>query len=60
MSTPKTSSGKTALMYAAEKGNLGIANLLLEKGADLNATDNDGKTALQIAQENNQAAMVSF
>lgn len=31
--------GYTALMYAAEKGYLEIAKLLIEKGANVNATN---------------------
>ncbi|MDE0011882.1 MAG: ankyrin repeat domain-containing protein [Candidatus Poribacteria bacterium] len=38
--------GKTALHYAAKAGFLKIINLLIERGAPLNATDNDGETPL--------------
>ena len=38
--------GKTALHYAAKAGFLKVINLLIEKGASLDATDNNGETAL--------------
>jgi uncharacterized protein len=36
----------TVLMEAAVRGNVGIMSLLLEKGADVNARDKDGWSAL--------------
>ena len=39
----------TALMIACQLGNEGIVNLLLENGADVNAKNSDGKTALCMA-----------
>lgn len=44
--------GKTPLMYAAEEGHTEIVELLLHKGADLNKKDKNGKTALMLAEEN--------
>ena len=38
--------GKTALHYAAKAGFLKVINLLIERGAPLDATDNDGETPL--------------
>lgn len=38
--------GKTGLHYAAKAGFLKVINLLIEKGADLDATDNNGETPL--------------
>ena len=37
--------GRTALMYAAEKNYLSIVELLLKKGAKVNIKDNEGHTA---------------
>ena len=39
----------TALMEAAENGNLGIVKALLDKGADVNIKDIGGETALMRA-----------
>jgi ankyrin repeat protein len=38
--------GKTGLHCAAKAGFLKVINLLIENGATLDATDNDGETAL--------------
>ena len=38
--------GKTALHYAAKAGFLKVIRLLIEKGATINALDNNGETAL--------------
>ena len=38
--------GKTALHYAAKAGFLKVINLLIKRGAPLDATDNDGETPL--------------
>ncbi len=38
--------GKTGLHYAAKAGFLNVINLLIEKGADLDATDNNDETPL--------------
>ena len=48
----KDSDGNTALMYAAVVGNIKIINVLLEAGADKNATNNENKSAHFIALEN--------
>lgn len=42
--------GGTALMGAAVGGTAAVVRYLLEKGADANARDNDGNTALAYAQ----------
>lgn len=48
-----TTKGKTALMYACEnQQDSSIIKMLIENGADINATDNDGKSALIYALEN--------
>ena len=53
---------KTALMILAMSfnANLGTAEALLKHGADLNAKDEDGKTALDIARETNKVELVKF
>lgn len=43
--------GQSALIYAADNGNVHIVNLLLENGADVNDDDNGGNTPLMIASE---------
>ncbi len=42
----KNDYGRTALMYAAENGNIDIANMLISCNADVTAIDDNGKTAL--------------
>eukprot|EP00242_Pyramimonas_sp_CCMP2087_P001271 CAMPEP_0198227982 /NCGR_PEP_ID=MMETSP1445-20131203/111440_1 /TAXON_ID=36898 /ORGANISM="Pyramimonas sp., Strain CCMP2087" /LENGTH=101 /DNA_ID=CAMNT_0043908201 /DNA_START=12 /DNA_END=313 /DNA_ORIENTATION=+ len=44
-----TSTGVTALMGAAQGGHTEVVRELLHKGADANATDDDGETALMRA-----------
>ena len=48
----KNSSGMTALMWAAAEGHLEIARALIEKGADINAKNSAGLTALVYCFEN--------
>jgi len=47
----KDSDGKTALMFAAQRGNLAAVQTLIDAGADLNATDDDGWTPMMFADE---------
>jgi ankyrin repeat protein len=42
---------QTALMLAAENGYTRVVSLLIDKGADMNAKDNEGRTALMRARE---------
>ena len=42
----------TVLMYAAWKGHLKSARVLLEHGADIHAKNNKGRTALMVAAKN--------
>jgi hypothetical protein len=47
-------------MLAAKRGRLDIVKLLVEKGADVQAKDSEGKTALKIADEAFQRDVVAF
>lgn len=42
------------------KGDMKRVKLLLEKGADPNSKENQGKTALDIAKENEHADRVKY
>ncbi|KAJ3563865.1 hypothetical protein NP233_g8664 [Leucocoprinus birnbaumii] len=46
------SHGRTALIFAAEKGNLDIINALVKRRPDFWAKDNSGETALHAAAKN--------
>jgi hypothetical protein len=52
--------GSTFLMSAAGAGAIDIAKALLARGADLNEKDLHGKTAVMLAAECGQGAMVEF
>ena len=58
ISRPKVSlnatndNGETALMVAIQHGEKKIAEILIEKGADVDIVDNEGNTASQLAKEN--------
>ena len=47
----------TALMWASGKGHGAIVEALLQAGADVNRTANNGTTALMMASEEGHAAM---
>jgi serine/threonine-protein phosphatase 6 regulatory ankyrin repeat subunit B len=49
----KQAGGNTALTIAAAKGRAGVVRLLLAAKADVSAADDNGKTALMLASENN-------
>jgi len=50
----------TPLCVAASRGNLEVVKVLLAHGANANATNRDGKTPLQVAEERKQANVVAF
>ena len=52
--------GQTALMYAARKNKVDIAVELIMKGANDNILDNEQKSALQLAQEENNEDVIKF
>jgi len=52
--------GYTALHRASHKGDARIVNALLEANANINATDNRGKTALYIAASADHAEVVQL
>lgn len=46
--------GWTALHYCASFGFVGLVQPLIERGADINALDDEGRTPLRVASEANQ------
>jgi len=54
------SQGKTPLMHASYKGNLQIPRMLMQAGADPNATDSAGNTALFYAAQNNNTRLARY
>ena len=56
----KTNEGITALHYAAYKGNITIAKLLIENGAIVEMVTNRGKNVMHLAAEGNQPSMMYY
>ena len=52
--------GSRPLHWAAGQGHLEIVDLLLQKGADINATDNDNITPLHVAVGKKQKDVVRY
>ena len=52
--------GLTPLLLAADTGNLSIVEVLLNRGADIDATDEQGRTALFLATERGHEDIVSL
>jgi uncharacterized protein len=58
--TPLPKGGWTALMYAARQDSMTAAQALAETGADLDATDPEGTSALEIAIINGHYALATM
>ena len=54
------SGGRSALMYAAEKGNLEIVKLLVSYGADMNLENQYGLTPLMAAANFGQIEVIKY
>ncbi|XP_060518336.1 E3 ubiquitin-protein ligase MIB2 isoform X2 [Cylas formicarius] len=54
------SGGKTALQVATHQGHMEIVKFLLQSGASVNASDNDGDTSLHYAAFGNQAEVLDL
>jgi len=54
------SESKTALMYAAQYGQLRIVRLLMEKGARINLRADDGATAASLAYDNGEIDIYNY
>jgi uncharacterized protein len=52
--------GRTPLMTAVRMGDTQAIRVLLAKGADVNAKDSEGKTALMLATERNNAKLIEL
>ena len=47
----RTSKNETALIVATKNGNFDVVKILLDNGADIDAKDDEGKTALDWSKE---------
>jgi ankyrin repeat protein len=52
--------GVTPLMYVIYFGDAGVVDMMIQKGADVNAKTVNGRTALMIATENNKANIIQL
>jgi len=50
--------GKTALMYAIERNNIKVIELLLNAGLNIKKVTKTGKSALTIAEETNHETLI--
>lgn len=50
----------TPLLYATKNNNIGMVKFLISKGADVNASDINGRTPLMIAVSNDNVALVEL
>ena len=55
-----TDHGQNALMLASRKGNFAICDLLLERGADVHAQDNNGRDSLMLASYKGHVAVCTL
>jgi len=58
--TGKDASGWTSLLFASVNGNKDLVKYLILHGADVNHTSNEGSTALSLARQEKDEALVSF
>ena len=52
--------GETALHFAVNFGQIGLAKVLIEAGADKTVANADGNTVLTIAQQKGMSEMVEM
>jgi len=52
--------GKTALIIATQRGNLGSIGLLLKKGGDPSVVDFDKKTSLDYARDSQRQDVIQL
>ena len=57
---PPTKSGGTALIYASDRVKAAFVRLLLAKGAEVNAHDKSGGTALKAAGAGKHSQVVAI
>ena len=58
--TRNDTNGMTALLHASRFNNFELLQMLTERGADINARNRDGNTALSIAQTNGNVQISDF
>ncbi len=56
----KDDMGRTPLHWIVNGNLVDMANLLISHGADVNTSDNEGKTLLELASEKNHAPMIEL
>ena len=54
------SDGKTALMWACQKGHFEVAITLISSGTDINAKDKNGKTAINYSAESGNVELMKL
>jgi len=56
----RDAAGWTALLFASVNGDVELADYLISQGANVNHTSNEGSTALSLARQEKDEALVSF